>query len=186
MNDYPLPQKTVQLSSYSRQQNASFTTVETRSGKMYFKKMPQNQLITRNISFLLTAYEAQIFYDWFHNILQKGFLPFDIKLATEWDVSQTLRCRFLPDSLLNTNRPNHLHWNYTATILLLNYEPPAYTPQNISEYQNYFNKDARILLDNIANDNLHISKYDHYLNQDARISLDSMVNTQLHKLNKDH
>lgn len=101
-------------------------------------------------------------------------------------MSQTLRCRFLPDSLLNTNRPNHLHWNYSAIILLLNYEPPAYTSQNISEYQNYFNNGARILLDNIANDKLHISKYDHYLNQDARISLDRTVNTQLHKLNKDH
>ena len=185
MNDYPLPQKTVQLSSYSRQQNASFTTVETRSGKMYFKKMPQNQPITRNISFLLTAYEAQIFYDWFHNILQKGFLPFDIKLATEWDVSQTLRCRFLPDSLLNANRPNHLHWNYTATILLLNYEPPAYTPQNISEYQNYFNDDARIVLDEIVNVQLHISEYQNYFKKEARILLDEIVNVHLHKINKE-
>lgn len=185
MNDYPLPQKTVQLSSYSRQQNASFTTVETRSGKMYFKKMPQNQPITRNISFLLTDYEAQIFYDWFHNILQKGFLPFDIKLATEWDVSQTLRCRFLPDSLLNANRPNHLHWNYTATILLLNYEPPAYTSQNISEYQNYFNNGARIVLDEIVNVQLHISEYQNYFKKEARILLDEIVNVQLHKINKE-
>ena len=114
MNNYPLPQKTVQLSTYSSQKPAQFTTVESRSGKMYFKKTVQNQPTTRSISFTFSSkLEAQIFMDWFANVLKNRFLPFDIKLATEWETSQTIRCRFLPDSLLNASRPNSL--NYTTT-----------------------------------------------------------------------
>ena len=39
MNDYPLEQKTVQLSTYSIQQKAQFSTIETQSGKLYFKRI---------------------------------------------------------------------------------------------------------------------------------------------------
>lgn len=125
MNDYPLPQRTVQLSVYSRQQNAQFITTETRSGKIYYKRIANKQPTLRNISFRLTSDEAQIFLKWFGDTLKNGFLPFDIKLATEWDSSQTLNCRFLPDGLLDTTRLNHLYWVYTAKILIFNYEPPS-------------------------------------------------------------
>lgn len=152
MNNYPLPQKTIQLSTYSRQQSAQFTTVESRSGKMYFKKIAQNQPTTRSISFTLSSkLDAQIFMDWFANVLKNGFLPFDIKLATEWETSQTIRCRFLPDSLLNASRPNSLQWNYTATLFIENYGPPDYIPKSSAIYQNYYNKDTRFLLDKIVN-----------------------------------
>lgn len=154
MNDYPLEQRTVQLSTYSRQQKAQFSTVETRSGKLYFKRIAQNQPILRNISFTLLNYEAQIFLDWFNNTLKKGFLPFDIKLATEWDTSQLLNCRFLPDSLLNTSRPNHLQWSYTATILINNYAPPSYIPVDIVAHQYYYSNIARSELDQIVNINM--------------------------------
>ena len=156
MNNYPLSQKTVQLSTYSRQKPAQFTTVESRSGKMYFKKIAQNQPTTRSISFTFSSkLEAQIFMDWFANVLKNGFLPFDIKLATEWETSQTIRCRFLPDSLLNVSRPNSLQWNYTATLLIENYGPPDYIPKSISLYQNYYNKDAILFLDKIVNAQLN-------------------------------
>lgn len=152
MNDYPLPQKTIQLSTYSRQQPAQFTTVESRSGKMYFKKIAQNQPTTRSISFIFSKKtDAQIFFSWFTGVLKNGFLPFDIKLATEWEESQIIRCRFLPDSLLNASRPNSLQWNYTATLLIENYGPPDYIPKSSAIYQNYYNKDTRFLLDKIVN-----------------------------------
>lgn len=152
MNDYPLTQKTVQLSTYSRQQPAQFTTVESRSGKMYFKKIAQNQPTTRSISFIFSKKtDAQIFFSWFTGVLKNGFLPFDIKLATEWEESQIIRCRFLPDSLLNVSRPNSLQWNYTATLLIENYGPPDYIPTSISQYQNYYNKEAMLFLDEIVN-----------------------------------
>ena len=155
MNDYPLEQKTVQLGTYSRQQKSQFSTVETRSGKLYFKRIAQNQPTTRSISFCLTSHEAQIFLHWFNRTLKKGFLPFDIKLATEWDVSQTLNCRFLPDSLLNTSRPNHLQWNYTATILINNYEAPRYFPTDIELFPEYFKENEMGLLDVIVNTQLN-------------------------------
>ncbi|MCX8602419.1 MULTISPECIES: hypothetical protein [unclassified Gilliamella] len=154
MNDYPLEQKTVQLGAYSRQQKAQFSTVETRSGKLYFKRIAQEQPILRNISFVLLDYEAQIFLDWFNNVLKRGFLPFDIKLATEWDSSQTLNCRFLPDSLLNTTRNNHLQWSYSAKILINNYGPPDYIPLDIIDHQNYYSNKARSQLDQIINVNM--------------------------------
>lgn len=154
MNNYPLPQRTVKLSTYSRQQKAQFSTLETRSGKLYFKRTAQNQPITRTINFCLTSNEAQIFLNWFNRTLKKGFLPFDINLATEWDISQTLNCRFLPDSLLNATRPNHLQWSYTATILINNYAPPLYVPADISEHQYYYSDFARCQLDQIVNNNM--------------------------------
>lgn len=156
MNNYPLPQKTVQLSTYSRQQSAQFTTVESRSGKMYFKKIAQNQPTTRSISFTFSSkLEAQTFIIWFKDVLKNGFLPFDIKLATEWKTSQTIRCRFLPDSLLNASRPNNLQWSYTATLLIENYGPPDYMPKNILIYQNYYNNEAVLFLDKIVNAQLN-------------------------------
>ena len=81
---------------------------------MYFKKTVQNQPTTRSISFTFSSkFEAQIFMDWFANVLKNRFLPFDIKLATEWETSQTIGCRFLPESLLNVS--HSLQWNYTTT-----------------------------------------------------------------------
>lgn len=93
--------------------------------------------------------------NWFANVLKNRFLPFDIKLATEWETSQTIRCRFLPDSLLNASRPNSLQWNYTATLFIENYGPPDYIPKSISQYQNYYNKDAMLFLDKIVNAQLN-------------------------------
>lgn len=183
MNNYPLSQKTVQLSTYSRQKPAQFTTVESRSGKMYFKKTVQNQPTTRSISFTFSSkLEAQIFIDWFTNILKNGFLPFDIKLATEWETSQTIRCRFLPESLLNASRPNSLQWNYTATLLIENYGPPDYIPKSISLYQNYYNKDAMLFLDKIVNTQFNRLLFIKYHNNEARLLLDEIVNAQLNNM----
>lgn len=179
MNDYPLTQKTVQLSTYSRQQPAQFTTVESRSGKMYFKKIAQNQPTTRSISFTFSAeLDAHIFLSWFTDVLKNGFLPFDIKLATEWETSQTIRCRFLPDSLLNASRPNSLQWNYTATLLIENYGPPDYIPKSISLYQNYYNREAMLFLDEIVSTQFNNSIYLKYHNKEAMLFLDEIVSTQ--------
>lgn len=73
MNDYLLEQKTVQLSTYSIQQKAQFSTIEARSGKLYFKRIAQEQTILRDISFVLLDYGAQIFLNWFNNVLKKVF-----------------------------------------------------------------------------------------------------------------
>lgn len=144
----------MQLSTYLIQQKAHFSTIETQSGKLYFKRIAQEQPILRDISFVLLDYEAQIFLHWFNNVLKRGFLPFDIKLATEWDSSQTLNCRFLPDSLLNTTRNNHLQWSYSAKILINNYAPPDYIPLDIINHQDYYSNEARNLLDRIVNINM--------------------------------
>lgn len=183
MNNYPLPQKTVQLSTYSRQQSAQFTTVESRSGKMYFKKIAQNQPTTRSISFTFSKKtDSQIFLSWFADVLKNGFLPFDIKLATEWEESQVIRCRFLPDSLLNVSRPNSLLWNYTATLFIENYGPPDYIPKSISQYQNYYNKEARLFLDEIVSTQFNNSIFLKYHNKEAALFLDKIVNAQLNKM----
>ena len=183
MNNYPLPQKTVQLSTYSRQQSAQFTTVESRSGKMYFKKIAQNQPTTRSISFTFSKKtDSQIFLSWFADVLKNGFLPFDIKLATEWETSQTIRCRFLPDSLLNVSRPNSLLWNYTATLFIENYGPPDYFPRSVSLYQNYYNKEAMLFLDKIVSTQFNNSLYQNYYSNEGKLFLDEIVNAQLNKM----
>jgi len=150
---------------------------------MYFKKIAQNQPTTRSISFTFSSkLEVQIFMDWFANVLKNGFLPFDIKLATEWKTSQTIRCRFLPDSLLNASRPNSLQWNYTATLFIENYGPPDYIPTSISQYQNYYNKEARLFLDEIVSTQFNNSIFLKYHNKEAALFLDKIVNAQLNKM----
>lgn len=154
MNDYPLNLNTVLLSSYSRQQQASFSSTEVRSGAVYFKKTATNQPTIRNVTFRFEQNKAHLFLGWFNSQLKKGFEPFDINLMTEWGM-QTLRCRFLPDSLLNATRPNALHWQYTAQIMIPDYGPPSYYPDDMYKYPEYQGSDNWSKLDVIINTQLN-------------------------------
>jgi len=154
MNNYPFSSNTILLSSYSKQRQASFSTTEVRSGAVYFKKSAANQPVIRNITFRFEQPKSPIFLSWFNNQLKKGFEPFDIDLMTEWGI-QTLRCRFLPDSLLNTSRANSLHWQYTAQIMIPNYDAPPYYPDDAHLFPDYLDGKNIEWLDIIVNTQLN-------------------------------
>ncbi|WP_392565804.1 hypothetical protein RHO15_09580 [Utexia brackfieldae] len=153
MNDYPLNLETVLLSSYSRQQQASFTATDARSGAVYVKKTAIDPPAIRSVTFRFPRHKAAIFLGWFNSQLKKGLEPFDIPLMTEWGM-QTLRCRFLPDSLLDTTRPNTLHWQYTAQLLIPSYKAPDYWPDGSYQFPEYMDDDAIRFLDIIINEQL--------------------------------
>lgn len=151
--NYPLSIRTVLLSGYSRNQSASFSTTEVRSGALYKKKVAEHQPTIMSASFKFTSDEAMIFQSWFRNKIKMGFLPFNLNLCTEWGKVE-YECQFLPDSLLPVSR-DQVIWVYSAKILIKNYGPPAYVPDDISDFPEYILESNRRLLDIIVNTQLN-------------------------------
>ena len=77
-----------------------------------------------DVSFRFTRQEAQKFWLWFAEQLQRGLREFQMQIDTEFG-PQPFVCRFLPDSLMPTTEEGGA-WGYTATVMARALPTPDY------------------------------------------------------------
>lgn len=111
--DYPTGLGTV-LMTKSRNQAATFSMYEPKSGPGYTKNTSIDVPVFWDVTFKFSAADAQRFHAWFMSALNRGRNKFNMLLSTEFgNVSHV--CQFMPDSLLPQSREANVH-TYTAQI----------------------------------------------------------------------
>ena len=112
---YPFHLRTIQQASKSRSQPASFRVSEPRRGYGYAQEIGTDTPVFWDVQFRFTSSEATAFQLWFLYNIKRGVDEFLMPIKTEFGlVAHT--CRFLPDSLLDTNEDGQT-WVYTAQIM---------------------------------------------------------------------
>jgi len=126
--DYPTWLGTV-LMTKSRNQAATFSMSEPKSGPGYTKNTSVDVPVFWDVTFKFKASDAQRFQAWFVSTLNRGRNPFNMLLSTEFgNVSHV--CQFMPDSLLPQSREANVH-TYTAQIRSEAIKYPPYIEENI-------------------------------------------------------
>ena len=111
--DYPTGLGTV-LMTKSRNQAATFSMSEPKSGPGYTKNTSIDVPVFWDATFKFTAVDAQRFHAWFMGALNRGRNKFTMLLSTEFGNVPHV-CQFMPDSLLPQSREANIH-TYTAQI----------------------------------------------------------------------
>lgn len=150
---YPKILRPILEAGFSRRQEAGFTYSDSRSGKIYTKKIAQNQPTFINVTFKFNSQEAVMFQSWYQHTLKMGLLPFMMPLMTEWGEFD-YECQFVPDSLLPASKQGYI-WTYTAEIMIRDYGIPKYFPADIASWPEYAGNDAMKLFDEIVNSQLN-------------------------------
>ena len=126
--DYPTGLGTV-LMTKSRNQAATFSMYEPKSGPGYTKNTSVDVPVFWDVTFKFSAADAQRFQAWFIGTLNRGRNQFNMLLSTEFgNVSHV--CQFMPDSLLPQSRDASVH-TYTAQIRSEAIKYPPFIEENL-------------------------------------------------------
>lgn len=112
---YPFHLRTILRASKSRSQPAAFSMSEPRRGFAYTQATGTDTPVLWDVRFCFTQVEAQSFKLWFNLVISKGVDEFTMPIRTEFGLLDHT-CRFVPDSLLDTDEQGEL-FTYRATIM---------------------------------------------------------------------
>lgn len=112
---YPSHLRTILKAGKSRTQPAAFSMAQPRRGYAYTQATGTDVPVFWDVSFFFSQADAQVFWLWVQQSLNRGQDEFTLPIRTEFGMVEHL-CRFLPDSLLPVQEQGGL-FGYSATIM---------------------------------------------------------------------
>ena len=112
---YPSTLPTALRASKSRTQAAPFQATPPGSGKLYVQRSGADNPVVWNLQFRFTTAQAAVFMAWFVTDIQRGLLPFEMPIRTEFGTI-THTCRFMPGGLLDCREDGET-FTYSATVM---------------------------------------------------------------------
>lgn len=100
----------------TREQAASFKIAQPRRGYGFVEPIGTDVPVFWNLTWTFTGEQAQTFWQWFVYTLDRGVLPFEMEVRTEFGlVAHELQ--LMPDGLLPARQVGWDVWEYTATVM---------------------------------------------------------------------
>lgn len=112
---FPMDLRTIIRASKSRSQPAAFSMSQPRRGYAYAQATGTDTPVFWDVQFRFNRQDAARFQLWFVLQLERGLQEFTLPIRTEFG-TVTHTCRFLPESLLDTQEDAET-FTYSATIM---------------------------------------------------------------------